>query len=107
MAIRKILMISMMVLISFGGLAQKPQKTLRVNPEGSRSLRSSYDQEARMQVKEERLHPLRRAANEDRAKPYHSLRYNRLKAEPIPASAVEKLDSLIDLFYDPDSMIEE
>ena len=95
-------MISMLVIFSLSGFAQKPQKLTLGYPEGSYNQQSTIDRQAPARKSNLRsLKQIREDKSTDPGTPIHS---NRLKSEPIPTSQVEKLDSLVDYYYDTDSM---
>jgi len=95
-------MISMLVMLGLSGLAQKPQKLTLGYPEGSDLQQSTIDRQAPDRMSNFRS--LRQTRDDKSTVSGTPVLSNRLKSEPIPVSPVEKLDSLVDYYYDTDSM---
>ncbi|MCK4748165.1 MAG: PKD domain-containing protein, partial [Bacteroidales bacterium] len=103
MKINTALMVLVLVLFCCGGLAQKPQKMTRNNPEAPTTFHSNFNPDILHQVKDESFHPLRRLLDDGSHKPDLTCLNNHLKSEPATSSPVEKLDSIRDYHYNPDS----
>jgi len=97
------LIILVMVLFTLSGQAQRPQKISGDITEGSLQLKSSYNPEDLSRVKAEKGFGQRLSSNADPLKANNNLSNNRLKALPFPVSPVEKLDSLVDYYFNPAS----
>ena len=90
----------MLIMFSLGGLAQKPQKTIRDITEKSPSIHSSYTPYKRPQARDEKVSNLLRSQDNERRYPVSPETDTRLKAEPVNVTFVEKLDSLLEFYYD-------